>query len=312
MSTQRRTPLLVSVVGPTAIGKTAKSIGIAQGLNTEILSADSRQFYREMIVGTAVPTLEEQAAVKHHFIHNKSIFDDYSVGDFERDAIAFLNTQFFPESDSLTPFDYFVMVGGSGLYVDAVTHGLDEFPAVPEAIREQLNHEFETLGIAHLQAELQATDPEYYLRVDRDNPHRVIRALEIVRATGKPYSTFLNQKPKVRDFEIITIGLTADREIIYDRINRRVDMMISDGLLEEAKKLFPYRDKNALQTVGYRELFPYFEGKIGLDEAVSEIKKNTRRFSKRQLTWFRKNPNIHWFDYLTPSEEIAAFVKNRS
>lgn len=308
METKR--PLLVSVVGPTAIGKTSMAIELAKGLNTEILSADSRQFYKEMTIGTAVPSKEELQAVKHHFIQNRSIFDDYSVGDFERDAIAFLEDKFFPNDEA--SFNSFVMVGGSGLYVDAVVKGLDNFPDVDPEIREKLNKALENHGITYLQEELKKLDPEYFSKVDQQNPHRLIRALEICYGTGKPYSSFLNRDSKKRNFKNIIIGLDAERHIIYDRINRRVDIMIENGLLKEAKELYPHKDVNALQTVGYRELFDYLEGKFSKEEAIEEIKKNTRRFAKRQLTWYRKNPDIHWFDYTTNPEEILAFIEKLS
>lgn len=309
METQK--PLLISVVGPTAIGKTSMAIALAKGLKTEILSADSRQFYKEMNIGTAVPSKEELHAVKHHFIQNKSIFDDYSVGDFEREAITFLEERFF-NPDSGKALDSFVMVGGSGLYVDAVVKGLDNFPEINSEIRERLNHELEENGIAHLQNQLEKADPEYFSKVDRQNPHRLIRALEIYHGTGKPYSSFLNRAGKKRKFRNSIIGLAADRNIIYDRINQRVDIMIENGLMEEAQKLHPYKNKNALQTVGYRELFDYFDGLVSKEEAIEEIKKNTRRFAKRQLTWYRKNPDINWFDYNTNPSEILAFIEKLS
>lgn len=302
-------PLLISVVGPTAIGKTTLAIALAKTFKTEVLSADSRQFYKEMRIGTAVPSKEELAEVPHHFIHSKSIFDDYSVGDFERDAVQFLSDKYFPSKLEEQAFKSFVMVGGSGLYVDAVVTGLDQFPAIPKGIREKLNAELQEKGIEFLQAKLEQVDIDYYLKVDRNNPHRVIRALEVYLASGKPYSSFLNQPPKEREFDSIIIGLTADREIIYNRINQRVDLMMANGLLEEARELYPHKDQNALQTVGYRELFAFFDGEQSKDQAIKEIKKNTRRFAKRQLTWFRKKPNIHWFDYTTNADEIVAFIK---
>lgn len=305
-------PLLISVVGPTAIGKTTTAIALAKALNTEILSADSRQFYKEMTIGTAVPSEEELKEIPHHFIHSRSIFEDYSVGDFERDAIAFLDDKFFPENPKAPEFKNFVMVGGSGLYVDAVVKGLDEFPETSPEIREELNKKWERNGISILQKELKEADPNYFSEVDRDNPHRLIRALEVFYASGKPYSSFLNQPQKERKFANLIIGLTENREIIYDRINRRVDLMMESGLEEEAKTLFKHKNSNALQTVGYRELFRFFEGEITREEAIEEIKKNTRRFAKRQLTWFRKNENIHWFDYSAPPEEMLLLIKKLS
>ncbi|MEL6811923.1 MAG: tRNA (adenosine(37)-N6)-dimethylallyltransferase MiaA [Bacteroidota bacterium] len=300
-----KTPLLVTIVGPTAIGKTALSIRMAKEFSTEIISADSRQFFKEMRIGTAVPSAEELAAAPHHFIQNLSIHDTYSVGDFEKDAIQLLD-ELFQRHNIL------VMVGGSGLYVDAVVKGLDTFPEVSPKIRETLNKEFQTHGIELLQKELKEVDPKYYHKVDLHNHHRLIRALEIYRETGKAFSSFLNRPSKKRNFNTLYIGLTADRKIVYDRINQRVDLMMEEGLLEEARALFENKDLNALQTVGYRELFQYFEGTWDLEQAVSEIKKNTRRFAKRQGTWFKKNQAIHWFDYLEEPERIIEFVKTKS
>lgn len=303
-------PLLICVVGPTGIGKTALAIELAQAFSTEIISSDSRQFFREMRIGTAVPSEEELAAVPHHFIHSHSIFDDYSVGDFDREAVELIESKFYPK-DGSKGFTTLIMVGGSGLYTDAVVKGLDSFPTASAKIRETLNNLLETQGLETLQNRLKEVDPAYFEKVDIQNPHRVIRALEVFEASGLPYSTFLNEAATKRNFDHCYIGLTADREIIYDRINRRVDLMIDNGLLEEAKSLYPHRDQNALQTVGYRELFDYLDNKISLDDAISEIKKNTRRFAKRQLTWYRKNPDVNWFDYETPVDEIVKFVKDK-
>lgn len=298
-------PLLICVVGPTAIGKTKLSLIIAETFSSEILSADSRQFFKEMTIGTAIPSAEELAVVRHHFIQNRSIFEDYSVGDFEKDAIELLDELFVKHK-------IIVMVGGSGLYVDAVTKGLDKIPEVPSDIREILNSQYESFGIGPLQKELESVDPVYFSKVDIQNHHRLIRALEIYRGTGKPFSHFLNNTSEERNFHTLFIGLTADREIIYDHINRRVDLMVEAGLVEEARKLFGHKDLNALQTVGYRELFQYFEGNTTLEEAISEIKKNTRRFAKRQITWFKKNDAIHWFDYTTDPTEITRFIKTKN
>lgn len=305
MKLAKNKPLLICVVGPTAIGKTTLAIALAKAFSTEIISADSRQFYREMAIGTAVPSSEELQAVPHHFIQNKSIFETYSVGDFERDVLSFL-TNFFSRKNII------VMVGGSGLYVNAVVKGLDKFPNVPAKIREDLKKEFSEKGIAFLQKELKINDPVYFNAVDIDNPQRLIRALEIYRATGKPYSSFLNKKTEVRNFETLFIGLTAERETIYSRIELRVDKMIDAGLIEEAKNLYPHKEKNALQTVGYRELFEYFDGKHTKEITISEIKKNTRRFAKRQQTWFKKNEAIYWFDYKTDVSEILNFIKEKN
>ncbi|PVW16541.1 tRNA (adenosine(37)-N6)-dimethylallyltransferase MiaA [Marixanthomonas spongiae] len=296
---------LICVVGPTAIGKTKLAIELAKAFNTEIVSADSRQFYKEMTIGTAVPSAEELQAVPHHFIQNKTIYEPYSVGDFETEALEKLY-ELFKINNTV------VMVGGSGLYVDAVTKGLDYFPNVSEELREQLNAQLNEEGLESLQKELEQKDPSYYKKVDLQNPHRVIRALGVIRTSGKPYSSFLNQEKKERPFKTIYVGLTADRETVYARINKRVDLMMEAGLLSEAKTLMPYKDLNALNTVGYRELFDYLGGRFTLQEALSEIKKNTRRFAKRQLTWFKKNKAIHWFDYRTPAKEIIHGLKTKN
>lgn len=302
MSKQRN--FLIVVVGPTAIGKTALSIKIANYYNSDILSADSRQFYNEMQVGTAVPEPEELEAANHHFIQNRSIFENYNVGDFEVDALNCLQTLFAEHNIQ-------VMVGGSGLYVNAVVNGLDNFPKVDGKIRDELNARLASEGLESLQNQLKELDELSYHDIAIDNPQRLIRALEICIGTNQPYSSFKTNSKKERDFETIKIGLTADREILYDRINRRVDVMIQNGLLEEAKALLPHKNLNALQTVGYRELFAYFEGNTDKDFAVSEIKKNTRRFAKRQLTWFRKDEDINWFDFETPFDEISALIDSK-
>ncbi|MFD0990855.1 tRNA (adenosine(37)-N6)-dimethylallyltransferase MiaA [Mariniflexile jejuense] len=294
---------LISIVGPTAIGKTALSIKLANYFNTEIISADSRQFFKKMQIGTAAPTNQELAAAKHHFIHHKTIQDVYNVGAFEKDALATLNELF-------KTHDIVIMVGGSGLYVDAVTKGLDDFPEVATSIRENLNAKLESEGLSYLQNQLKHLDAVSYNTIAIDNPHRVIRALEICIGTGKPYSSFLNKKNITRNFKTITIGLTAEREIIYNRINKRVDIMMDEGLLNEVKTLLPYKHLNALNTVGYKELFNYLDGEWTLDFAISEIKKNSRRFAKRQLTWFKRDENTMWFDYMTAIEHIIVSINN--
>jgi len=295
---------LISIVGPTAIGKTTLSIKLAQQFNTEIISADSRQFYKEMNIGTAVPNIEELRSAKHHFIQHKSIKNNYSVGDFEREAISIINEIHKKNSTAL-------MVGGSGLYIKAVTRGLDYFPEVNANIRQDLNLKLENNGLPNLQEQLKLLDPNTYKSIAIDNPQRVIRALEICIGTGKPYSSFLTNPEKTRNFKTISIGLNAERSIIYDRINQRVDIMIANGLLDEAKALLPYKHLNALNTVGYKELFQYFEGNYTLEFAVSEIKKNTRRFAKRQLTWFRKDDSVKWFDYKTEVSEIIKYIEDK-
>lgn len=291
---------LIIITGPTAIGKTGLSIFLAKQLNTEIVSFDSRQFYKEMKIGTAAPTTEELAEVSHHFIGNLSIHEHYTVGDFEKDAIKKLNELF-------QKYDNIVMVGGSGMFEKAVTKGLDEFPKVDDKIRQNLNRKLENQGIVSLQKELLQTDPDYYRQVDLNNPVRIIRALEIYRSTGKPFSSFRKNQSVQRNFNCIKIGLKLPREEIYDRINRRVELMMETGLLEEAKSLYPFKQLNSLQTVGYKELFEFMDGKTDLETAVEEIKKNTRRYAKRQLTWYRKDQNIKWFSPFE-KEKILEFI----
>ena len=298
------TTYLISIVGPTAIGKTSLSIKLANYFNTEIVSADSRQFFKEMSIGTAAPTIEELAAAPHHFIHHKSITENYNVGAFEKDALKTIE-------ELHQKHDIVIMVGGSGLYVDAVTKGLDYFPDVDPNIREQLNNTLEEEGLESLQLQLKNLDEVAYNTIAIDNPHRVIRALEICIGTKQPYSSFLNKDKNKRPFKTITIGLTADREIIYDRINQRVDIMIENGLIEEVKSLIEYKHLNALNTVGYKEIFNYLDEKWTLDFAISEIKKNSRRFAKRQLTWFKKNNETLWFDYTTNLDDITSAINNQ-
>lgn len=292
---------LITIVGPTAIGKTTLSIKLANHFKSDIISCDSRQFYKEMTIGTAVPEPKELAAAQHHFIQDRSIFDNYNVGNFEKDALKKLDKLFLKNSIQ-------IMVGGSGLYVDAVLEGLDYFPDVDKQIRIDLNEELKEKGIESLQEKLKELDLETYQTIAIHNPQRIIRALEICIGTNTPYSTFKNKLKTPRKFNSIKVGLTADRTIIYDRINKRVDTMINNGLLEEARKLHQHKSLNALQTVGYRELFSYFDGDYTKEFAVSEIKKNTRRFAKRQLTWFKKDQNTLWFDYQTDINEIISSV----
>jgi len=294
---------LISVVGPTAIGKTTLSIKLANHFNTEIISADSRQFFKEMQVGTAAPTKDELEQAKHHFIHHKSILDSYNVGAFEKEALKKI-TQLHKTNNVI------VLVGGSGLYVNAVTNGLDDFPKIDKTIREKLNKKLANEGLESLQKQLQQLDPETHEKIALKNPHRVIRALEICIGTGLPYSSFLNNKKNERSFKTITIGLTADREVIYNRINQRVDIMVKEGLLEEVKQLTSHKHLNALNTVGYKELFNYIDGEWSFEFAVSEIKKNSRRFAKRQLTWFKKQDDTLWFDYNSDFSEIIQNLKN--
>ena len=294
---------LITIVGPTAIGKTSLSILIASYFNTEIISCDSRQFYKEMTIGTAVPEKEELAVVPHHFIQNRSVFEDYNVGAYERDALNVLDTLFKKHNTV-------VMVGGSGLYVKAVLEGLDDFPKIDPSIRLELKHVLETEGIIPLQDQLKKLDVTTYNTIDIENPQRVIRALEICIGSNLPYSSYKGKIKKKRKFNSIIIGLNGEREKIYERINRRVDLMVEKGLLDEAKKLYPNKELNALQTVGYKELFSFFEEKVTKDEAIQEIKKNTRRFAKRQLTWFNKDASIYWFDFETNTDNILKKIED--
>jgi len=280
---------LIVVVGPTAVGKTAMGIQLANHYGTEVISADSRQFYKEMTIGTAKPDLEELAQAKHHFIDSHSIAEDYSAGDFERDALAKL-TDIFAHNDVA------VMVGGSGLFVRAVCEGLDNLPKAPAEIREQLNATFEAEGIEPLQERLKAVDPAYYATVDISNSQRVIRALEVYEATGKPFSSYHVSDLARRPFEVVTIGLNMDRAKLYERINLRVGIMMEKGLLAEVESLKAYQQKPALQTVGYAEIFDYFDGKLSLEEAVDKIKQHSRQYAKRQITWFKKYGNTTWFE----------------
>ncbi|MXN90058.1 tRNA (adenosine(37)-N6)-dimethylallyltransferase MiaA [Flavobacterium sp. Sd200] len=295
---------LITVIGPTAIGKTALAIQIAQHYKCEIISADSRQFFKEMTIGTAVPSAEELAAAPHHFIQNISIFDNYTVGDFERDAIAKLDELFATN-------DYAVLVGGSGLYIDAVLKGFDDFPDTDPTVRQQLIAEYEIKGIGYLQKKLEELDPVHYQNVAKENPQRLMRALEVCISSGLPYSSFLNIKKNSRNFTPIVIGLEAERETMYSRINQRVDIMADMGLINEAKALYQHKNLNALQTVGYRELFSYFDGEFSLPFAIEEIKKNTRRFAKRQITWFKRTEGATWFDYTTPFAQIINYIEDK-
>ncbi|MFK8289094.1 tRNA (adenosine(37)-N6)-dimethylallyltransferase MiaA [Capnocytophaga canimorsus] len=295
---------LISIVGPTAIGKTRMAIALANYFQTEIISCDSRQFFKEMNIGTAVPSEEELQAARHHFIQHKSIFEPYSVGDFEREVIALLSKLF-------KKYDVVVMVGGSGLYVNAVTNGLDDFPEVPSEVRKMVKQNYANQGIEYLQNTLKERDPIQFLKMDTQNPQRMIRAIEVCLSSGQPYSSFLKKNETIRNFDTITIGLTADREVVYHRINQRVEQMLELGLLCEVQRLLPYKNLNALQTVGYKELFVFFEGKFSLDFAIAEMKKNTRRFAKRQYTWFQKNDKIHWIDYQSSAEEVVAIMENK-
>lgn len=280
---------LVVVVGPTGIGKTDLAINLAQHFDTEIISADSRQFYKEMSIGTAKPSLEELAQAKHHFINSLSIHEAYSAGNFERDTLQLLEELFASR-------DVVIMVGGSGLFVRAVCEGLDDLPKVPLTIREALIEEYKRDGISSLMVKLKEIDPTYWETVDKANPQRVIRALEVYYGTGNTLSSYLKKSKEQRPFDVLTIGLNTNREELYEKINLRVDKMIQNGLLQEVESLLPFRNQAALLTVGYSELFDYFAGLYSLEKAIDKIKQNSRRYAKRQITWFKKYGNTNWFE----------------
>jgi tRNA dimethylallyltransferase len=295
---------LIVIVGPTAIGKTALAITIANYLNTEIISADSRQFFKEMEIGTAKPSKEELNTAPHHFINSHSIKDFFSTGDFESLALKVIDDLFVVK-------DQVVMVGGSGLYINAVVNGLDELPETDLKIRESLNERLKSEGIESIQAELAVVDPEYYALVDHSNPQRLIRGLEFHHSVGKKLSSFLSRTRKERPFKVLKIGLNKDRSALYKQINHRVDLMMEKGLLAEVESLMRFRDYNALKTVGYAELFDYLDGNCTLDAAIDKIKQNTRRFAKRQLTWFRRDEEIKWFEP-DQTTEIIQFIASET
>lgn len=288
---------LIIILGPTAVGKTEYSLQMAEKLHTEILSCDSRQMFREMKIGTAAPTEEELKRVPHHFVGHLSIHDYYSCGKFEIDALAKCN-ELFQKHDTL------IMTGGSMLYIDAICKGIDDVPNIDEELRSSLWKRFETDGIENLRNELKLLDPEYYATVDPKNGKRIIHALEICLQTGKPYSSIRKNSKKERPFIIEKIGITRPREELYERINLRVEKMFEDGLLEEARTLYPYRELNALNTVGYKELFEYFDGNWTLEYAKQMIQQNTRHYAKKQITWFKRDPEIIW-------KEAADLYKNQ-
>nr|MBC7613325.1 tRNA (adenosine(37)-N6)-dimethylallyltransferase MiaA [Pseudopedobacter sp.] len=292
---------LIVIAGPTAIGKTALAIKIAQIYQTEIISADSRQFFKEMSIGTAKPKQQELTAVPHHFINSHSIHEEISVGTFEKQAIAKIEELF-------QTHDVLVMVGGSGLYINAVLYGFDEIPKADENLRNLLNQQLELEGIESLQTQLKELDPTYFNEVDIHNPQRVIRSLEVCLTTGKPFSSFRKIQNKERSFKTILIGLNTDREKLYERINLRVDLMIQEGLLEEVKSLQEFQHLNALKTVGYTEIFKFLNKEWSLEKAVDKIKQNTRNFAKRQLTWFRRSEDVLWFNP-SNSKEILDYVE---
>lgn len=292
---------LISIVGTTGIGKTKLAIEIAKHFETEIISCDSRQFFKEMNVGTATPSADELAAVPHHFIANLSVQDYYSIGQYEKEAIQKIEELF--QNHTVV-----VLVGGSMMYEKAVIEGLHDLPEANHFNQRKLEQILENDGIDHLQNILKDLDPEYFNKVDLDNPRRLFRAIDIIWQTGKTYTDNISEQMNKRDFEVIRIGIQAPRELIYDRINQRVDLMVECGLLKEAKSLIPFKNNLALQTVGYSELFKYFDGTWTLPFAIEEIKKNSRRFAKRQLTWYRKEPNINWVNYENSVEESLSLL----
>ncbi|RIJ46088.1 tRNA (adenosine(37)-N6)-dimethylallyltransferase MiaA [Maribellus luteus] len=291
---------LVVLTGPTGIGKTSVGIEIARHYTTEIVSCDSRQIYNELNIGTAVPTPQELAAIPHHFIQSHSIEENYNASRYENEALKLLEALF-------KKHDLVLMVGGSMLYVDAVCKGIDEMPDADPEIRATLKQRLETEGLESLRLQLKKLDPEYYETVDLKNPNRIIHALEISLMTGKPYSSFRTNPAKTRSFNIIKIGLNCDRELLHQRINQRVDQMIDAGLVEEARSVYPKKHLNALNTVGYRELFDWFDGTITRDKAIELIKRNSRRYARKQLTWFRRDESVQWFEP-TQTQEIISYI----
>ena len=295
---------LITISGQTASGKTNLSIRLAQNLNCSIISCDSRQFYKEMSIGTAVPSKLELSKANHYFIHHKSVKDNYTVGDFQNDALKLIENLFKKD-------DYIILTGGSGMYMDAIVNGIDKFPKIKLGVRELLNEKHNSRGILFLKNKLQELDPEYYDIVDANNHRRLIRALEVCISTGKPYSSFLNKKNKKYDFESVNFGIKVDRELLYKKINYRVDKMISDGLIKEAKTLLNFKDLNPLNTVGYKELFEHFKGNLTKSQAIEKIKQNTRRYAKRQMTWL-KNKNLVWIENNVEIDEIKRFINSNN
>jgi tRNA dimethylallyltransferase len=293
---------LIALVGPTAVGKTALGIELSRYFKTEIISADSRQIFRELHIGTASPSAEELNLAKHHFIKNKSVGDYYNASMFESEVLDLLENLF-------KQYNIVLLVGGSTLYIDALCRGIDDLPAVDLKLREQITEQYKAEGIEFLRNQLKLLDPEHYNRVDLRNPNRMMKAIEVSLMTGKPYSTFLTSPQKERDFNIVKLGINRERQELFDRINKRVDQMIADGLVEEVKSLEPYRHTNALKTVGYREIFDYLDGKISLEQAVDQIKTNTRRYAKRQITWFSREKELRWF-HPDQRDEIIDYIKS--
>ncbi len=293
---------LVIICGPTGIGKTRLAIQLARELDCCIISADSRQFFSELAIGTAVPSKDELAAAPHHFIHSRSIHEPYNASMYEEDVLHFLKEYFLSKNVA-------ILAGGSGMYIDAVWRGIDDLPSIDPSLRKKWQAFYKERGLNELLTILSRVDPEYFDRVDRKNPKRILKALEVHDMTGRPYSSFLTQTEKSRNFRITGIGLNTQREKLYNTINLRVDEMMDKGLLEEARRVYPFRELTPLKTVGYRELFHYFEGKLKLDEAIDQIKNHTRAYARRQLTWFRRYPGLQWFEP-TETESILQYIKS--
>jgi tRNA dimethylallyltransferase len=294
---------LITIIGPTAIGKTTLAIKIANYFKTEIVSADSRQFYKEMNIGTAKPSTSELNSIKHHLINNKSVNDNYNIYDYEKDALKSIESIFNKN-------DIAILVGGSGLYINTVLYGLDEIPGISAEVRNSLYLDLELKGIKTLQEKLKLLDPSSYRSIDLNNPRRLIRALEVSISTGKSYSSFLKKKKKKRDFNIIVLGINQERLDLYKKINTRVENMVERGLINEVKELYTLKGLNTLNTIGYSEVFNYIENKYSLDECINEIKKNTRRYAKRQLTWFKSIDRVEWITPDYTFEKVIAYIKN--
>lgn len=294
---------LIVIAGPTAVGKTDLCINLAKNFNSEIISSDSRQFFKETILGTAKPSDLQLSEVPHHFINTLSIHDNYDVKLFEKDVLSLIDTIF-------QKHNVIIITGGSGLYIDAVCNGFDDMPLIDSDVRQKIIAEYEVKGLVFLQEEVKRFDPEYFAVVDQNNPQRLMRALEVCRATGKPFSSFRNKKKVDRPFEIIKIGLERERAELYRRIDSRMDLMIQEGLFDEAESLFPYKDLNALQTVGYSEIFGFLEGKYDREEAIRLLKRNSRRYAKRQLTWFKRDPEMNWF-HPDQLDDVISYISNQ-
>ncbi len=294
---------LIAIVGPTAVGKTELAVQLAKRMQTEVISGDSRQVFRELSIGTAKPNSKQLASVRHHLVDSHTILDAFDAAEFEREGLKALKKIFRDHQVA-------VLVGGSGLYIKVLCEGIDEIPPVPETLGEQLALQYQTEGLYNLKEELRQNDPLYYEVVDRNNPHRVLRALEVLRATGKPFSTFLSGKSTKRDFETVKIGLEMTREELYERIDNRVENMVARGLFDEVQSLLEYRHLNALQTVGYQEVFDFFDGRYVQEEAIRLVKRNTRRYAKRQITWFKRDSEVKWF-HAGNSAEIENYVISR-